>query len=44
MKSYKRDLRKLLKLYDLGELDEREYFRWKAEIESMESDENENSI
>ena len=44
MKSYKRDLRKLLKLYDDGELDEREYFRWRAEIEQIWSDENENSI
>ena len=42
--SLKRNLKKLLRLYDRGEIDEREYFRWKAEIESMESDENENSI
>jgi len=41
MKNYKRDLRKLLKLYDDGEITEQEYFRWKVEIES---DENENSI
>ena len=44
MKSYKRDLRKLLRLYDRGEINEQEYFRLKAEMESMESDENENSI
>lgn len=44
MKNYKRDLRKLLKLYDLGELTEEEYFRWRAEIEQIWSDENENSI
>lgn len=42
--SLKRNLKKLLRLYDRGEITEREYFRWKAEIESMESDENENSI
>lgn len=42
--SLKRNLKKLLKLYDLGELDEREYFRLKAEIEQIWSDENENSI
>lgn len=39
--SLKRNLKKLLKLYDLGEITEQEYFRWKVEIES---DENENSI
>lgn len=42
--SLKRDLRKLLKLYDDGEITEREYFRLKAEIEQIWSDENENSI
>ena len=42
--SLKRNLRKLLRLYDLGELDEREYFRLKAEMEQIWSDENENSI
>ena len=44
MKSYKRDLRKLLRLYDRGEINEQEYFRLKAEIEQIWSDENENSI
>lgn len=39
--SLKRNLKKLLKLYDRGEINEQEYFRLKAE---MESDENENSI
>lgn len=42
--SLKRNLKKLLRLYDLGEITEREYFRLKAEIEQIWSDENENSI
>ena len=42
--SLKRNLKKLLKLYDLGEINEQEYFRLKAEIEQIWSDENENSI
>lgn len=32
--SLKRNLKKLLKLYDDGELTEEEYFRLKVEIES----------
>lgn len=35
MKSYKRDLRKLLKLYDDGEIGEREYFELKRELEKI---------
>lgn len=35
MKNYKRDLRKLLKLYDLGEIGERKYFEMKAELEKI---------
>ena len=35
MKSYKRDLRKLLRLYDMGEIGEREYFELKAELEKI---------
>lgn len=42
--SLKRNLKKLLRLYDRGELTEEEYFRWRAEIERIWSDENENSI
>lgn len=42
--SLKRNLKKLLRLYDRGEITEREYFRWRVEIEQIWSDENENSI
>lgn len=35
MKSYKRDLRKLLRLYDRGEINEQEYFRMKEELEKI---------
>lgn len=31
----KRDLKKLLKLYDRGEINEQEYFRMKAELEKI---------
>ena len=37
MKSYKRDLRKLLKLYDDGEIGEREYFELKRELEKVDT-------
>lgn len=35
MKNYKRDLKKLLKLYDRGEIGEREYFELKRELEKI---------
>lgn len=35
MKNYKRDLKKLLKLYDRGEINEQEYFETKAELEKI---------
>jgi hypothetical protein len=35
MKIYKRDLKKLLKLYDRGEINEQEYFELKRELEKI---------
>ena len=31
----KRSLKKLLKLYDMGEIEEKEYFELKAELEKI---------